>query len=71
MSSVAAGVSEVQAALADMTDDANVLTLRYMYGLNISQRIKEIFKEIINGKQPKWNYIDLIAHAVDDTIKHE
>jgi len=49
MSSVA-NVNEIAAALADMTDDSNVLSLHYKYGLNISQRIKEIFKEIINGK---------------------
>jgi len=51
MSDVEVRIREIQATLADMTDDANVLSLRYKYGLNINQRIKEVFKELIYGKQ--------------------
>ena len=50
MSSIGASPSQILRHLHDMTDDHNVLTLRYKYGLTIVQRIKEIFKEILNGK---------------------
>ena len=53
MTHVEENVRFIQAFLADLTDEANVLSLRYKYGLNINQRMKEIFKEIIYGKQHK------------------
>ena len=50
MSSMCPSPSQILRHLTDMTDDQNVLSLRYKYGLTISQRIKEIFKEILNGE---------------------
>ena len=48
MSSVG-NTSEITRAFHDVTDDHNVLSLQYKYGMTTSQRIKDIFKEILNG----------------------
>jgi len=51
MSSVSPTLSEIFNAMQhDISDDHNVLSVRYKYGMTTTQRIRDIVKEIITGK---------------------
>jgi len=51
MSSVSPTLSEIFNAMQhDISDDHNVLSVRYKYGMMTTHRIRDIVKEIINGK---------------------
>jgi len=50
MSSVMPSARELMLMLNDVTDDHNVLNLRYKYLLTAAQKQRQIFKEILFGK---------------------
>jgi len=51
MSSVSPTINDLVRAMNEhVLDDHNVLSLRYKYGMTRSQRIRDIVKEIVNGK---------------------
>jgi len=50
MSSVRPSSRELMRMMNDVTDDHNVLSLRYKYLLTTTQKQREIFKEILYGK---------------------
>jgi len=50
MSSIGATNRQLLRMMNDVTDDGNIISLRYKYCLTRNQRFREIFKEILNGK---------------------
>ena len=50
MWSVSPTASELFIAMHDVSNDHNVLSIRYKYGMTTYQRIRDIIKEILNGK---------------------
>jgi len=67
MSSISPSTGKLMRAMNEhVMDDHNVLSLRYKYGMTTSQRIREIVKEIVNGKPQRKFIINSVAHAVDE-----
>ena len=52
MSSVSPTLSDIYNTMQqDMSDDHNVISVRYKYGQTTTQRTRDIVKEILTGKQ--------------------
>jgi len=66
MSSVAPTARELIRMVNDVTDDQNVLSLRYKFLLTASQRQREIFKEILTGKPSSSSSSSLLIQINSD-----